>query len=306
MKLEKLCLSICPVIFLAILMAGYQQGTTPTLKVEPTVVLPTDPAPIPLLTDIQVVITPTPGDIHLPDGLINIGSYWDECDPIKPSQTWLFPYPYHQGQVLISDSKINFRAPTLSPDGEWLAYIRSDPAYIEWMQGIPESLGTDSIWVLRPDGSDARQISADFQAWNYIDHTGFCVGYGSFIDPWWGLEWSKNGNFISFRFISTIAPAVQENTQVISLADNSALRAIEIPGIGALWSPLTDQLISMEVDHVSLYEFTEQGIRLSLQSQYPSTSFADHRLAWPSTRKYPLIIFTKQLPDVPYEYLFEI
>ena len=56
---------------------------------------------------------------------------------------------------------------------------------------------------------------------------------------------------------------------------------------------------------VSLYEFTEQGVSLSLQSQYPNSS-VDHKLVWPTTRKYPLLIFTKQLPDVAYRNTFEI
>jgi hypothetical protein len=314
MSLMKVRRLICLVFLLPGLMASCQQNaastqtavapislTTPYPSFDATVALS------PTLESLTRNAQPSPATrtaIRLPDLLINTGPYLDECARTRPSQIWYFPYPYQEGSLLLSDPIISYYAPTWSPDGEWIAYIRSDPAYIEWMQGIPESVGTESIWIMHPDGSEAKQISANFPAWNYIDHTGFCVGHGSLITP--SLEWSYDGSAISFRYISQVAPVTQGNIQVINLVNTPAVPAIEFPGVMDYWSPISKQLVIEAEQRVYLYELSDHGITLTLQAQYPDSSLVPYRLAWPATREHPIFMFMKPLPDVPYKEFFEI
>jgi hypothetical protein len=100
----------------------------------------------------------------LPEILINLGTnYWDWCfrDKEGPDQIWYASYPYDEFHLILSDPSIDYKFPTWSPSGNWIAYVESNPIEIQvGSDQVPtDNKGSDSVWIMRPDGSDKRRVS---------------------------------------------------------------------------------------------------------------------------------------------------
>lgn len=77
------------------------------------------------------------------------------------------------------ENDVHAFAPSWSPDGQWLAHMRQD------------SEGYTDLWVMRPDGSDARNLTSSRErGWPMIDNR---------IQHWhYGTSWSPDGEWIAF------------------------------------------------------------------------------------------------------------
>ncbi len=69
------------------------------------------------------------------------------------SDIWLLPPPYERPRPLRQhDETYAYCCPVCSPDGDWLAYVRTR---------IADSVS--SLWVVKPDGSGARQVGPEME-----------------------------------------------------------------------------------------------------------------------------------------------
>jgi Tol biopolymer transport system component len=78
----------------------------------------------------------------------------------------IYTLPIEGGEAKLIDGGMAFDSqPKFSPDGKWIAFLSDRD-------------GNENVWIMRPDGSDAKQISKDAS--------------GEFASP----AWSPDGNYI--------------------------------------------------------------------------------------------------------------
>ncbi len=58
--------------------------------------------------------------------------------------------------LLLGDEENNYLDATWSPDNSLIAYVKSNSVDLEREENLP---GETSVWIMEPDGSNARQIS---------------------------------------------------------------------------------------------------------------------------------------------------
>lgn len=258
-KIKFVILSIC---LLLILVSTSCQSTG--LPANPTSATPD----IPISTKIP---TPTQSPLfeNLPDILINIGtSSLPECIWEGTSQVWVVRSPFESAEVLLADPKIHYFFPTWSPNGEWLAYVETQISHV--VDGTPEPgpQGTDSIWIMKLDGTQKRRVSDYFPRFDY-QHGGSCLmGHSIVSTP----IWSPNGKYMFFSYFGPIfknylADVETGVTKLISegylslplwIADNQLLftlgKEAQIITINA-----ANNLATQEIPNVQLEENEELG-----------------------------------------------
>jgi hypothetical protein len=160
---------------------------------------------IPILTSvIPNQVSPQPTAVSnplLPDVLINYGvniiaeevGGWDSpCNPADYNQILLSSYPYSTARIFLKDPNINFNFPVWSPNGEWIAYVVSQPNIINGT--VTNGLsGTDNVWISRPDGTGNKQIGQSFSSVDEILSYGGCRMHSGIFGP---LNWSKDGKYL--------------------------------------------------------------------------------------------------------------
>lgn len=135
--------------------------------------------------------------------------------------------------------------PKWSPDGQWITYGSYDPAQEEF---------STSIWVMRTDGSDARQVTFDgFDVEPVFSPDGSRIAFGRIVvdGPRWleaiyvintdgtglrqvvparaGLEhpdWSPDGRWITFNIEGSIADAPDAGAVLAVRPDGKALHVL--------------------------------------------------------------------------------
>lgn len=119
-----------------------------------------------------------------------------DCEPNGSGQIWLLQYPYTSKQVLLDDPNASYFYPSWSPDGKWIAYVQSEAGTKMTRSDELGSIleGEDSVWVMRPDGSEKRMLAKTTRIDYDIVSTG-CLTVASIDTP---LHWSADGRYIAF------------------------------------------------------------------------------------------------------------
>jgi hypothetical protein len=258
----------------------------PTLSLTPTsLILPTE-API-----------QTP----LPDLLINTSQAEDlvECNPHGTSQIWLLKYPYEQGKLLLSDPIENYLYPAWSPNGEWIAYItsRASKLYADGSASKPE--GTNSVWVMHPDGSEKHRISELFSRIDFIDENQACYKFTE-IQPF--LSWSPDGRYIGFT--QSVLSNRDDYKSGFYLIDLKAGKTTKMPDVvgspPAAWSPTGRQLVLFGKEHdLIILDIDDQGNLYTSKVLLPETKdvLSGENAVWLPDRPNPYVTLRDKTND---------
>jgi hypothetical protein len=123
------------------------------------------------------------------------------CKTGGNADIWLAAYPYDQPRILVSDPGADLRFPRWSPDGKWIAYVESMPAIINDMDRKLDMKinGSDSVWLIRPDGTDKHKISDDYPTFIAQNQTGDTCDTEFEIAS--NMTWSPDGKYLIYTYV---------------------------------------------------------------------------------------------------------
>ncbi|MCI0578509.1 MAG: Ig-like domain-containing protein [Chloroflexi bacterium] len=107
-----------------------------------------------------------------------------------------------------SDTVINDGAPAWSPDGRWIAFGRKIPS-------VP--MGRQ-LWLIRPDGSEATQLTSDYE-----------VHHGP-------ASWSPDSRTLLFQHYLLAEPGAGPGIWVLDV-ETKEMRQLAAPGLLPAWLP---------------------------------------------------------------------
>lgn len=112
-------------------------------------------------------------------------------------------------QQLSPESTVDDSAPTWSPDGEWIAFGR----------GVPDAAFGRQLWVMRPDGSEARALT---------NEPAFYHGPPA---------WSSDGRYLLYQRYDLADPAAVSEIWRLDVSSGVPMRFAE-NGFLPVWLPL--------------------------------------------------------------------
>lgn len=222
---------------------------------------------------LQTPLSSSAADLSLPDLLFSVtrASRY-ACMTPGSAEIWLAAYPYTAPKALLRSSEADYLYPSWSPDGQWIAYVESKPEIIpedKLAQPLKIS-GADTVWVIRPDGSERRQVSEPFPSAVFSHLMGINVACDdlAFINS--VLEWSPDGN--DLVFVQSSLGSGMKWTHTYYLTDINTGKTQELFSQSrlakVLWLPQNHQLLIQsdteafhqidiqDVDHVQVQERT--------------------------------------------------
>jgi hypothetical protein len=242
----------------------------------------------PTTTPLPAVIpASTSGSSDLPDLALGLGSGEPEfvCTNEARGQIWLTTYPYITVTILLADEKgTSYSQPRWSPDGQWIAFVKSDPRST-----------TDSIWTIRPDGSEMHKVSDEFPR-QEVTVSGVCVPNAGIINL---IGWSPDGRWLTFfyRHLEADQTIEQKDWYLVNIEQGQTRliqKEIQLPLLST-WSPdglqlaFADDLprIDWRVPHgtkqITVLEVEQSALltsdAFSLPSEVPG-SFEVDQLFW--------------------------
>ncbi len=139
--------------------------------------------------------------LPLPDLLLSVNrASRYECVTQGSEEIWLASYPYSKPRLLLFSTEVDYRFPTWSPDGKWIAYVESRAEIIpEEKMGDQKAIsGTDTVWIIRPDGSEKRKISVEIPSALFSHIMGINVVCDVMTEIDSPLKWSPDGKYLVF------------------------------------------------------------------------------------------------------------
>jgi len=116
------------------------------------------------------------------------------CFPKGTTEIWRLQEPFDKRQILLSNPDVNYFAPAFSPNGEWIAYIESNPSASYLGEQKRPTPGHDVVWIMRANGSEKRQVSEYLDSVDeHTNHT--CYPHEYIVHS---LQWSLDGNYLHF------------------------------------------------------------------------------------------------------------
>jgi len=234
----------------------------------------------------------TSSRLNFPELLINIG----EAYPLRAcrkgefssayslGRVMLARYSYDQVNELLSDKDTGFYSPIWSPDGKWIAYITLVPKVSQSYvltggTGIrTEFNGSDSIWLMRPDGTEKHRIGDALARSEIQLPKSSCNATGGIFSL---NGWSSNGQWISFQYAPVPAPSTlgsESNLYAINIASGETqLLAKSISYLSSRWSPKSARLAVIpfgdrQVDVISVEPTNAKPLTFSVPISQPDTT----------------------------------
>jgi len=209
-KIVRRCL-FCLIVVFMLFEASCVSTSAPTVLTITTSWLSTTPVSRPTIKpasttkptieDLIPKFSPSPentqsktAELFLPGIVLSVGVYPYECTREQTNQIWLSMLPHEIALPILADPQIDYNYPQWSPDGEWIAYIESIPSTIWIGNETTVITGTESIWIMRPDGTDQRRLSEFLPS--TLSRWGDGCEFTSRIDA--PLIWSPDGEYIAF------------------------------------------------------------------------------------------------------------
>ncbi len=249
---------------------------------------------LPGLVEEELKIDPTTKLLlNVTDHLVALGM----CYPPGSAGVWILSFPFTEHTTLLSSSDKNFFAPTWSPDGQWIAYIESKPAEEKLGdQSTPNPPGTDSIWVMRKDGSDKHRVSAYFDSVDVRDsRTCYRLTY---IVPI--LNWSSDGKYLHFEHRQLYSDGLHGDHFIIDLETKATVQIASSRNLGDgafAWASDNRQYIMFDRDALALWVGEPGGDEISAQKDLPTDLLSGDSIstvAWPVGQSGPLLINRSQ------------
>lgn len=223
------------------------------------------------ISAVQTPVSSSTADLPLPDLLFSVtrASRY-ACMTPGNAEIWLAAYPYTAPKALLRSSEVDYLYPRWSPDGQWIAYVESKPEIIpEEKLAQPLTIsGADTVWVIRPDGSERRQVSEPFPSAVFSHLMGINIACDdlAFINSI--LEWSPDGN--DLVFVQSSIGSGMNWTHTYYLTDINTGKTQELFSQSrlakVLWLPQNHQMLIQsdteafhqidiqDIDHVQIQE----------------------------------------------------
>jgi hypothetical protein len=203
-----------------------------------------------------------------------------------PGQVLSTSYPYTQADLLLTDPSRGFYDPIWSPNGEWLAYVVSNP--IKGRQTFPdgqrlvEYAESDSIWVMDADGTNKRQIGSAHQRSEYfsLHNSGESCDV---VDGIFSLEgWSNDNQWLVYTYrVSSPSDAIELHfINVATGQDDIATTGVSSGSLRA--QPVGDLVALLEGNPAEIGLWKFGAARPSVQSVSLPAAIAVGPIAWDS------------------------
>jgi hypothetical protein len=249
----------------------------PTVRIETPLIAPTSTAET-VTPGARLATTSSPtqtvasnsSQTPLPQILLNLGS---STSPLyacvdKPGQVWATQAPYTSTYVLLASDTTSYYYPTWSPDHQWIAYIVVDPRspQLKPSSGVAnrrEFSQSDSIWIMRPDGSQRHRLSETFPRVELDTTNGCYVGSGitSFVG------WSSDSRWLGFVYLSS--DEGQTTTLYAISLETGKTQQVASQVSAAAWSHTGDVLALVTSNYRQLAVVDAIG---ALRTEIPVTS----------------------------------
>jgi dipeptidyl aminopeptidase/acylaminoacyl peptidase len=256
---------------------------------DPTLIETDVISPLPTMKPSSVPTSPQVSLGRMPDILLNLGTDgWWECDRDGTNQIWFSAYPYHTSVALLHDDSVDYNYPTWSPDGEWVAYVHSEPITEIMPKEVRAPSGTDSIWIMRADGSDRRRVTDMLPRINYLSPDGGCMAV-TFITS--NIVWSPDSKFIAFSY-QVIGESI--TYYLVDLASGETSELMGQQGVSPpVWVDQDEMAITD--DAITVYEILSNHEINSKVIQYPDEIPDDALFGFSNNAKYQVQVSGRSL-----------
>ncbi len=175
---------------------------TPSIQKPETEPIPEETS-LPMLTSTPTSINPaTPSQSidSLPDILLGMGTDYFPCFRDVFNEVWLIDSLDNSLKLRISDPTSDLNFPAWSPDGQYIAYVKSQPSQITSIDEYSAKSGSDSLWVYSIADGSSIQVSDPVPS-ALAAPPGFCDPISYISQP---ALWSPDGRYLLFQQVDVV------------------------------------------------------------------------------------------------------
>jgi hypothetical protein len=201
--------------------------------------------------------TPIPivENLPLPDLLLEVSGGGDEFCMLKDMDEIWFLTSHGTYQPLLSSPDVNYHFPAWSPDGEWIAFVESRPAIV-FEDDLPSAVitGTDTIWIMHPDGSELRAVGESLPN-ALMSHP---MGIGLGCDVWAQIDfsprWSPNGIYLAYVHSTNMSTLFSYYLTDVKSGITSLILTTHSDPSDFIWLPSGNQFLLESPDEAGTFK----------------------------------------------------